>query len=671
MKGIARLVIAMVLGVTGGSTAASSTNEWVGVSRVLGAASQWSPNSAPTNGANIRDWVIGGPLLNETNNTWLSAGDLVNNSATALRVYADTVYIQSGVNLIHTNNGSVFDLGFTVTGHADNRIVVKTGFDIASGVTNNVALRSTKWVSNNANNVITFNHNGSGILKIQNNWVETPGIALVYKGSAANKVEFGTTSTYTGGTTLDNVTASVITNISIGAASGSVVLTNGSSLNLATFVLTNKVIGAAGSAVNTVISGAKARTLAIQAQGDMILTNSSGTVVWNGAVTIDSGAQLDLANSVGAVTQLGGTLSGSGKLRTAPIGTTVLSPALDASGFSGEMIIRGVTQFKADNSFGSGGLSLTNAANLRGFVTATDNLDYSFNNSTAIQGNSRLALTTGPGLAGNNASVTAGGDITFTKDNATLSLEAGGNIDNYEAVNTLNINGVIKENTGVTGHVLVDNHWTTAYFTNSITKLSGANTYHGKTDVAFGRMQLVGDGSINNSSNLHVQAQGIFDVSARNGGAYTYGGTVDGTGLIVGDLTLTGNVNPGNSPGTLTFDGALTLADGSVTTMEITEVAHDVLRGNGVDTLTTDGTIIFDFGGGVTNGYTIALTDLFSNWGSVVTTGVTYSAQGLNVGQALDFSGGNLTVIPEPTISGMLMIGAVSVILFCRNKTRG
>lgn len=320
--------------------------------------------------------------------------------------------------------------------------------------------------------------------------------------------------------------------------------------------------------------------------------------------------------------------------------------------------------------FGSGTVVLTNGANLRGFAQAV-NTDIAFNNGVSVRADSRIATTAIAGLSGTNVSMTLGGDITFAKNNATLSLEAGGNIDNYAAVNTLTINGVIKEDTGVTGHVLVDNHWTTTYYTNSITKLSGANTYHGKTDVAFGRMQLVGDGSINNSSNLHVQAQGIFDVSARNGGAYTYGGTVDGTGLIVGDLTLTGNVNPGNSPGTLTFDGALTLADGSTTTMEITEVAHDVLMGNGIDMLTTDGTIIFDFGGGVTNGYTIALTDLFSNWGSVVTTGVTYSAQGLNVGQALDFSGGNLTVIPEPKISGMLMIGAVSVILFCRNKTRG
>lgn len=660
-----RLVIAMVLGVAGVAAAASSTNEWVGTARLLHNGTQWSPNSAPTNGANIRDWVIGGSLFN---NTWGTAGDLVH-STNGVRVYTDTVYIQSGVNLVHTNGGSVFDLGFTVAGDANSRIVVKSGFDIASGVTNNVILKSTKWASSNANNVITFNHNGTGTLKIQNDWVETPGVGMVYKGSAGNKVEFGAASTYTGGTTLDNVAASMTINNSIGT-SGNVVLTNGSSLNMSTFTLGNKIVAAAGSDVKTVISGVAIRTSAIEAQGNMLLTNSAaGTAQWNGAVTIGSAGQIDLAQAAGAVTQLGGTLSGSGTVRTATAGTTVFNTALDASGFSGDTVIRGITQMKADNVFGSGGkVLLNNSGNLRVFAQ-TNKLALTFNNGVTVQGDSTLHLTSANSLT-NNASGTVGGDITFA-GNYTLTTGAGGNADNLTATNTLTLNGVIKENASIIGNVLVDNHWTTAYYTNSITKFSGANTYHGQTDVQFGRLQLVGNGSIDNSTNLHVQSQGIFDVSAHTGGAYTYGGTLDGTGLIVGSLTLTGNLKPGNSPGMLTFDGALTLANGSTTTMEITDLANDVLKGNGVSALTVNGNVVFDFtgyAGGVTNGYTIALSSLFNNWGSVATNGATYSALGLTGGQSLGFTGGNLTVIPEPATIGMLGLGALITIMLRRMR---
>ncbi|MEI8206558.1 MAG: hypothetical protein WCG03_06745, partial [Kiritimatiellales bacterium] len=318
MKKIIHILTAiLVLGVTGVATAASSTNEWIGLSRTLYSATQWSTAVAPTSGVTILDWLIGGSLLNASNNTWLSSGDLVNNNPTATRVYADVVYIQSGVNLIHTNNGPVFDLGFTVAGHTNNRIVVKTGFDIASGVTNNVALKTSYWVSSNANNVITFNHNGTGTLKIQNNWTDTPGIGLVYKGSAANKVEFGAASTYTGGTTLDKVTASMTIANSIGNSAGNVVLTNGSSLNMTNVALGNKIVAAAGLDVKTVISGTALRTSAIEAQGNMLLTNSgTGAAQWNGAITIGSGAQLDIENLTnGATAYLGGTLSGSGTLR--------------------------------------------------------------------------------------------------------------------------------------------------------------------------------------------------------------------------------------------------------------------------------------------------------------------------------------------------------------------
>ncbi|MCF7817029.1 MAG: hypothetical protein K9M54_04040 [Kiritimatiellales bacterium] len=669
LTGLPRMVMALAMGMAGIAAAASTTNNYVGLTRTLQTASNWS-GGLPNNGAAPQDWLIGGPgFQNFSYNQTI--GDLVNTSATELRLYADTIYLASGINnLSNTTTGIKYDLGFNFAGAAGNKIVVQTGFDIAADVDNNVILKAGRWVSSNAGNVITFNHNGAGILKINNDWIENT-VGLVYKGSAMNQVAFGAgstaASTWTGGTTLDNVAASLTANNSIGK-SGNIVLTNGASLDMAGLTLNNnKLIAAAGADVKQITTAATTRTSDIEAQGNLKLLNSTGAAQWNGNVTIGSTAQLELANSGAAVSYLGGTLSGNGTLFTSG-GTTVLNNTLDSSGFTGDIIMNvGVNQFRNGNLFGSGNITL-NGSNFRGFILAADNLDYSFGNTMSVQANSRIAMTAAGGLTGNAGSVTANGDIMFT-DNATLSLEAGGNIDNLAAVNTLNINGVIKEDGGIIGNVTVDNHWGPTYYNNSITKLSAANTYHGKTDVQFGRLQLVGDGSIDNSATLVVQDGGIFDVSTRTGGSYTYGGAVSGTGLLVGDLVLTGALNPGNSPGTLTFDGALTLSAGSTTTMEITDSAYDVLMGNGVDLLTMNGETVFDFtgfSGGVTNGYSIALTDLFNNWGSYDLAGATYSAAGLSGGQSLDFTGGNLTVIPEPATLGLIGMCSVMVLVVRR-----
>jgi autotransporter-associated beta strand protein len=110
--------------------------------------------------------------------------------------------------------------------------------------------------------------------------------------------------------------------------------------------------------------------------------------------------------------------------------------------------------------------------------------------------------------------------------------------------------------------------------------LSGANTYTGVTNINVGTLALASTGSLT-STQISVSSGATFDVSAvssysvgsgvtltNNGtvnGGFTVaaGGTVNGSGTFSNAVTVNGNLNPGNSPGTVTFANGLALAAGS------------------------------------------------------------------------------------------------------------
>jgi len=193
--------------------------------------------------------------------------------------------------------------------------------------------------------------------------------------------------------------------------------------------------------------------------------------------------------------------------------------------------------------------------------------------------------------------------------------------------------------------------------------LSGANTYSGITTVSNGTLAINGDMS---------GATGTVTVDA--------GATLMGNGIIGGATTVNGNLKPGNSPGTLTFNAALTLGSASTSTFEIVSASvYDVLKNDGNDTITfnTGANIIFDFtswtGGNATNGTTFALLE---NWGnsSTFTNGPNYTYVnqanlGLTGSQSLQMTSTGLTVIPEPATIGMLGLGALVTLMIRRMRT--
>ena len=192
--------------------------------------------------------------------------------------------------------------------------------------------------------------------------------------------------------------------------------------------------------------------------------------------------------------------------------------------------------------------------------------------------------------------------------------------------------------------------------------LSGANIYTGATTVDAGTLVINGDNSL---------ATGAVTVNAN--------GTLAGSGTVGGATTVFGALNPGNSPGTLTFTNSLTLDGTSITNLEITGIAanqFDIISGNGSNTLLLGGTLALDntgYFGNATLGDTITI---FNNWGT--RSGTFSTITGLDLGGGLTWDTSNLytagsltvTAVPEPGSIGLLAIVGIGGSLYRGLKKR-
>ena len=150
---------------------------------------------------------------------------------------------------------------------------------------------------------------------------------------------------------------------------------------------------------------------------------------------------------------------------------------------------------------------------------------------------------------------------------------------------------------------------------------------------------------------------------------------MQGIGLIEGDITLTGLVQPGPGTGTLNFGDALTLGGSGILAIELYGYGNnDKLANDGGDLLTfgSSRTAQFNFNswaeaGSVTNG---TIFTIFEDWGSFSGSADNILALGLDVGQSVDASNllvdGTVTVIPEPGVLGMIALVGTSFVFLRR-----
>jgi autotransporter-associated beta strand protein len=204
--------------------------------------------------------------------------------------------------------------------------------------------------------------------------------------------------------------------------------------------------------------------------------------------------------------------------------------------------------------------------------------------------------------------------------------------------------------------------------------LGGSNTYTGETVIEGGTLALTG--TLSGSETIDVRSGATFDVSAVTGGPYEIGPTqtLEGSGTVVGSIVIEGNLSPGNSPGDLLVNGALTFSAGSTLTLEIAGPN----AGTNYDQVTVAGT-----GGPITlNGGTVTLalsyapvglatytvidnlaaTQIAGTFSNLADGGtITAMFNGTPYDFVADYQGGDgndlVLTVPEPTSAVALLAG--------------
>jgi len=246
--------------------------------------------------------------------------------------------------------------------------------------------------------------------------------------------------------------------------------------------------------------------------------------------------------------------------------------------------------FSGGSSGGSGG------ATKQGTGLATLSAANGYTGLTLVQGG-RLVV------AANGALGTTGSG-TIVSNGAALGFQGGVNYSTAEPVTILGGGGggggalyAVSGNNTFAGPVTLAAHSTVGVTSGLGLALNGAisggynltktgqgtlsfgggaaNTYGGTTYVNQGTLALSALGTIPNSPVIDVAAGATFDVSTLTGG-FTLGAaggqTLKGSGTVNGDVATTGlaRLEPGDSPGTLTFLNNLSLAEGVTNYFELT-----------------------------------------------------------------------------------------------------
>ncbi len=518
----------------------------------------------------------------------------------------------------------------------DNTIITaanpSTAISLASGTSvfpNGITVNSTT----------NYSFSGAGVI--------AGATGLLKEGSST--LVIATTNTFTGAVTISGGTLQAQNASALGAATGTVTITNGATLDLDGSYITSKsyLVSGAGIGGNGAIINSGGSIFENSPQG---VTN----ITLQGNATLGGPSRWDMGSAAGGSLSTGGnpysltlTNTSAGTYTWEWLNVTV-DPALSNINLGGATL----------------GLKLGNGAtlgNAAGTFTVYPGAQLDFWSGTGYAKNYHIM---------NNATNQVNTNASF---NQTLSLDAGSCYSSGNIVTNLSavtLNGLANFN--ITGGDSI--------FASAIGGVGGvnlvaggshplvlvaANTYVGSTLLAVSgaELELLSGGSISDSTNINMATGSVLISSTRTDATLTLasGQTLQGTGTIDGDLSTTSGstVIPGtNGTGTMTVTNIVTLA--GTTAMGVGVGSNNLLT---CATIGYGGTLSLSFIPGslsAGNSFKLFNASSASYTGSFASITPATPGAGLAWGTSLLNTSGTLTVVTAaspatfgpPTLSG-------------------
>ncbi len=529
-----------------------------------------------------------------------------------VNTYAGATTINSGASLLLSGTGAIA----SSSGVADDGT-----FDISATTSGaSVATLSGAGIVNLGAQTLTLT-NASGTFS--GGITGTGGLAITAGSTSLTGI-----STYAGPTSVSNASLAINSDASLGGPSGALALNNASLVILGDMTSARAITLAVADTIDTAgarlqLSGAIGGSGALTVHGGGQLT-LAGVNTYAGATSINHGASLWLSGTGGIANSSGVADDGTFDISTTASGASIAT--LSGAGIV-NLGAQTLTLTNASGTFsgsisGTGGVAITGGSEaLTGASTYAGPTSVS---NASLYVNSDASLG-GPGgaLALNNAALVILGDMSSAR---AVTLTGADTVDTAGA--RLQLSGAIGGNGGliVRGGGQLSLTGINTYAGGSL--VTGDATLAVGSDAALGApgggltldrgvLMAAGDlttvrsiliaagGGVIDSNGQAVGLDGPItlngDLSTRGAGAITLssvaqgtgalsitaglfadngvisarsvtvaaGATLRGVGVINAPTTISGTLAPGNSPGTLTFNAALTLQAGATSAFDI------------------------------------------------------------------------------------------------------
>lgn len=521
-------------------------------------------------------------VINNSTNPLTFAGNVSSTGGAMLTIGSGTLVVGDG-----TTNGSLGSVNVT-----DNTSLI---FNRTNGVIMSGTISGSGAVA----------QNGAGVLNL----------------SGANS--------FAGGLTIQNGTVQAGNKLALGSQGGTVVITNGGTVDVNGLNVTNVSLIVSGWGVNSngaiINSSSTSQLHAIQSVTMTGDTAFGGPGNW---LTTGNPGRWDIRNSGTALTMAGGRPFNLYKIGSNQM--SFVSVTIDTN-LANIDIQQGMMGFEA------GSTSMGNpSSNL--IVRAGATLEF-YQSSAANNSYTKQFVFYGDGV------------------NPSITNWPGGGISSTYGQMTLNGNCVIGVNgTSFTNNCKIVGNGNLIKTGPQPLTLGGTNTYTGSTIVnSGGAFILRGNGSISGSANVVVNSGATLDASARNDVTLTLanGQTLSGSGTLNGNVLVGSGamLAPSNSFLVLAFNNNLTLTNACTTLMELNKslATNDVVQVAG--TLNYGGTLVLTNLAG-----TLAAGDNFKLFNAAAYSGaftnISPAIPGINLAwNTNNLNSGILSVVASPTAS--------------------